>query len=81
MVKLKNMSLKSPPKRHVWHKSQAVTLFHTVERHEKGPPTFHYAGWLIGILKMVYYNPYKLGSIIPYITQPTKVFFSLLEYN
>ena len=27
---------------------------------------------------MVYYNPYitgQLGSVIPYITQPTKVFF------
>ena len=37
--------------------------------------TFHYTGWLIGILIMVYYNPYILGSIIPYITQPTRVFF------
>ena len=25
--------------------------------HEKKPPTFHYTGWLIGILIMVYYNP------------------------
>ena len=23
--------------------------------HEKNPPTFHYTGWLIGILIMVYY--------------------------
>ena len=39
--------------------------------------TFHYTGWFIGILVMVYYNPYKTGycSIIPYITQPTRVFF------
>ena len=26
--------------------------------HEKKPPTFHYTGWLIGILIIVYYNPY-----------------------
>ena len=25
--------------------------------HEKNPPTFHYTGWLIGILTLVYYNP------------------------
>ena len=25
--------------------------------HEKIPPTFHYTGWLIGILITVYYNP------------------------
>ncbi len=29
--------------------------------HEKNPPTFHYTGWLIGILTMVYYNPYIPG--------------------
>ena len=29
--------------------------------HEKKPPTFHYTGWLIGILTMVYYNPYITG--------------------
>ena len=29
--------------------------------HEKTPPTFHYTGWLIGILIMVYYNPYITG--------------------
>ena len=29
--------------------------------HEKNPPTFHYTGWLIGILIMVYYNPYITG--------------------
>ena len=27
----------------------------------KNPPTFHYTGWLIGILIMVYYNPYMTG--------------------
>ncbi len=26
--------------------------------HEKKTPTFHYTGWLIGILIMVYYSPY-----------------------
>ena len=37
--------------------------------HEKKPPTFHYTGWLIGILIMVYeITPRKLGSIIPYLT-------------
>ena len=29
--------------------------------HKKKPPTFHYTGWLIGILIMVYYNPYITG--------------------
>ena len=28
---------------------------------EKNPPTFYYTGWLIGILIMVYYNPYITG--------------------
>ena len=28
---------------------------------EKHPPTFHYTGWLVGILMMVYYNPYIIG--------------------
>ena len=42
--------------------------------HEKNPPTFHYTGWLIGILIMAYYNPYMTGQdFIPYITQPTRV--------
>ena len=27
----------------------------------KNLPTFHYTGWLIGILIMVYYNPYITG--------------------
>ena len=43
--------------------------------HEKNPPTFHYTGCLIGILMMVIPIPIYLGSIIPYIKQPTKVFF------
>ena len=29
--------------------------------HEKNRLTFHYTGWLIGILIMVYYNPYITG--------------------
>ncbi len=32
--------------------------------HEKNPPTFHYTGWLIGILIMAYYNPY-ITSYLP----------------
>ena len=27
----------------------------------KNPPTVHYTGWLIGILIMVYCNPYIIG--------------------
>ena len=29
-----------------------------VEPQKKKPPTFHYTGWLIGILIVAYYNPY-----------------------
>ena len=29
--------------------------------HEKSTPTFHYTGWLIEILIMVYYNPIITG--------------------
>ena len=29
--------------------------------HEKTLITFHYTGWLIGVLIMVYYNPYITG--------------------
>ncbi len=29
--------------------------------HEKNHPTFHYTGWLIGILIMVYFDPYITG--------------------
>ena len=47
---------------------------------KKTLPTFHYTGWLIGILIMVYYNPHilYLGSIISYMTQPTSVFSLLI---
>ena len=36
-------------------------IFHCHMSHEKNPPTFHYTGWLIGILIMVYYNPHIIG--------------------
>ena len=29
--------------------------------HEKNPPTFHYTGWLLGILILVYYNAHIAG--------------------
>ena len=47
------------------------------EPRKKPEPTFYYTGWLIGILIMVYYNALYnwVVFIIPYITQPTKVFF------
>ena len=28
-------------------------------------PTFHYTGWLIGILTMVFYNPFIIGHYNP----------------
>ena len=43
--------------------------------HEKKPPTFHYTGWLIGILIMVYYNPYVTGFYNPLNTLNNQVFF------
>ena len=36
--------------------------------------TFHSTGCFIGILSMVYHNPTKLCSIIPYIPQTTSFF-------
>ena len=52
--------------------SESSARFHycqlQVSHEKKKPLTFHYTGWLIGILIMVYYNPYITGSIIPYIT-------------
>ena len=36
--------------------------------HEKNTLTFHYTGWLIGILIIVYDDPYVIGcDFIPYI--------------
>ncbi len=53
---------------------------------KKNVVTSHCTGWLLGILIMVYHNPYitvyhlgnpvnNLGSIISYIPQPTKNVF------
>ena len=41
--------------------------------------TFHYTGWLIGIHVITCHNPLynPLGSMIPYITQPTVFFFRI----
>ena len=41
-----------------WHKSLVLGCKLS---NEKNPPTFHYTGWLIGILIMAYYNPYITG--------------------
>ena len=38
-----------------------LNLIHTHLSYEKNPPTFHYTGSLIGILIIVYYNPYITG--------------------
>ena len=50
-----------------------------------GAVTTVMVGWLIGILIMVYYNPYIYyitGEFpIPYIIQPTRVFFRGSWYN
>ena len=43
--------------------------------HEKNPPTFHYTGWLIGILIMVYYNPYITGQYNPLYNPANQGFF------
>ena len=42
---------------------------------KKKPPTFHYTGWLIGILIMVYYNPYISGQYNPLYNQTNQGFF------
>ena len=41
----------------------------------KNPPTFHYTGWLIGILIMVYKNPYIAGQYNPLYTLSNQGFF------
>ena len=43
--------------------------------HEQNPPTFQYTGWLIGILIMVYYNPYITGQYNPLYNPTNQVFF------
>ena len=42
---------------------------------EKNPPTFHYTGWLIGILIMVYYIPYITGQYNPLYNPTNQGFF------
>ena len=42
--------------------------------------TFHYTGWLIGILTMAYYDPYITGILLS-IKQPTKVNWTLLSWQ
>ena len=44
----------------------------------KNPPTFHYTGWLIGILILVYYNPFITGYYNPLYTLNNQVFFIAL---
>ena len=41
--------------------STHAVLYSTHVSHEKNPPTFHYTGWLIGTLIMVYCNPHING--------------------
>ena len=43
----------------IWHQLRGGNVDNV--SHEKNTPTFHYTGWLIGILIMVYYNPYING--------------------
>ena len=43
--------------------------------HEKNLVTFHYTGWLIGILIMVHYNPYITGSYNPLYNQTNQILF------
>ncbi len=46
-----------------WHVFLIIHVFFEMsdEQRKKKTPTFHYTGWLIGILIMVYYNPYITG--------------------
>ena len=46
--------------------------------HEKNPPTFHYTGWLIGFLTMVYYNLNRTGWYNLLYTLNNQCFFPLL---
>ena len=44
--------------------------------------TFHYTGWLIGILILAYYNPYLTGQYKPLYTLNNQGFFhGSLEYD
>ena len=42
---------------------------------EKNPPTFHYTGWLTGILIMIYCNPHITGQYNPLYTLNNLGFF------
>ncbi len=65
--------MKPTPISHHTSQWSSYSLLKTLVSHEKNLPTFHYTGWLIGILIMAYYNPYITGQyFIPYITQPTR---------
>ena len=49
--------------------------------HEQNTPTFHFTGWLIGILIMVDYNRYITGKYNPlYIIYPKQPGFFLCSY-
>ena len=41
--------------------AECIRNIYTYMSHETNPPTFHYTGWLIGILIMAYYNPHITG--------------------
>ena len=43
--------------------------------HEKNPLSFCYTGWIIGILVMVYYNPYITGEYNPLYNPTNQGFF------
>ena len=45
------------------------------EPRKKKPPTFHYIGWLIGILILVYCNPYLTGRYNPLYQTTNQGFF------
>ena len=51
--------------------------------HEKNPPTFHSTGCLIGILIMVYYDPYITGQYNPLYSLTNQGFFhcSIVSYQ
>ncbi len=56
---------------------QFLAYFEQHMSHEKNPPTFHYTGWLIGILIMVYHyhDPYIIGLYNPLFALNNQGFF------
>ena len=61
-------------------KLRYLVFFEKYEPPKKTLITFHYTGWFIGILIMVYNNPYITGKFfIPYITQPTRGPFFVVQ--